>query len=77
MKAIRQFIDVNNHTFNVLLPNDFTAKRVEVIILPSVENYSIPEWHKNIVLERIKNPQTPVDAFDMIAQLEKENLENL
>lgn len=77
MNAIRQFIEVKNNSFNVVLPEGFTGKIVEVIIMPTVENYSIPEWHKEIVLERIKNPQTPVDAFEMITQLEKENLENL
>lgn len=77
MNAIRQFIEVKNNSFNVMLPESFTGKIVEVIIIPPVENYSIPEWHKEIVLERIKNAQTPVDAFEMIAQLEKENLENL
>lgn len=78
MNAIRQFIEVKNNSFNVVLPKGFTAKTVEVIIMPTVENDTIPEWHKEIVLERIKNPQTPpVDAFEMIAQLEKENLENL
>jgi hypothetical protein len=77
MNAIRQFIEVKNNSFNVVLPKGFTAKTVEVIIMPTVENYNIPEWHKEIVLERIKNPQTSVDAFEMIAQLEKENLENL
>ena len=77
MNAIRQFIEVKNNTFNVVLPKGFTAKTVEVIIIPSAENFSIPEWHKEIVLERIKNPQTPVDAFEMISQLEKENLENI
>ena len=77
MNAIRQFIEVKNNSINVVLPEGFNAKTVEVIIMPTVENQSIPEWHKEIVLERIKNHQTPVDAFDMIAQLEKENLENL
>lgn len=77
MNAIRQFIEVKNNSFNVILPEGFTSKIVEVIIMPTIENYSIPECHKEIVLERIKNPQTPVDAFDMITQLEKENLENL
>jgi hypothetical protein len=77
MNAIRQFIEVKNNSFNVVLPKGFTAKNVEVIIMPIAENQSVPEWHKEIVLERIKNPQTPVDAFDMIAQLEKENLEKL
>ena len=77
MNAIRQFIEVKNNSINVVLPEGFNAKTVEVIIMPTVENQSIAQWHKEIVLERIKNPQTPVDAFDMIAQLEKENLENL
>lgn len=77
MKVIRQFIEVKNNAINVVLPEGFTAKTVEVIIMPTVEGYSIPEQHKEIVLDRIKNPQTPVDAFAMIAQLEKENLENL
>ena len=77
MNAIRQFIEVKNNSFNVVLPEGFTAKTVEVIIMPTIENYNIPESHKEIILARIKNPQTPVDAFEMIEQLEKENLETL
>ena len=69
MEAIRKFIEVKNNTFNVVLPKDFTAKTVEVIIMPSVENYSIPEWHKEIIDQRLKdykeNPDnvTDFDAF--------------
>lgn len=77
MNAIRQFIEVKNNSFSVVLPEGFTASRVEVIILPSEIEDDIPQWQKDIVLERIKNPQTPVDAFEMIDQLEKENLEKL
>ena len=77
MNAIRQFIEVKNNSFDVVLPKGFTAKTVEVIIIPSETLNDIPQWQKEIVLERIKNPQTPVDAFEMISQLEKENLENL
>lgn len=77
MNAIRQFIEVKNNTFNVVLPEGFTAKTVEVIIIPMDVEDDIPQWQKDIVLERIKNPQTPVDAFEMIDQLEKENLEKL
>ena len=77
MKAIRQFIEVKNNSFNVVLPEGFTAKRVEVIIMPLEVENDIPQWQKDIVLERIKNPKTPVDAFEMIGQLEKENLEKL
>jgi hypothetical protein len=77
MNAIRQFIEVKNNSFSVVLPEGFTASRVEVIILPSEVEDDIPQWQKDIVLERIKNPQTPVDAFEMIDQLEKENFEKI
>jgi hypothetical protein len=77
MNAIRQFIEVKNNTFNVVLPEGFTAKTVEVIIMPMDVEDDVPQWQKDIVLERIKNPQTPVDAFEMIEQLEKENFEKL
>lgn len=77
MNAIRQFIDVKNNSFSVVLPEGFNAKTVEVIIMPTEEDINIPEWQKEIVLERIKNPQKLVNAFDMIDELEKENLEKL
>jgi hypothetical protein len=77
MNAIRQFIEVKNNTFNVVLPEGFTAKTVEVIIMPMDVEDEVPQWQNDIVFERIKNPQTPVDAFEMIEQLEKENFENL
>lgn len=77
MNAIRQFIEVKNNSFVVTLPQGFTASRVEVIIMPLEVEDDIPQWQKDIVLERIKNPQTPVDAFEMIDQLEKENLDKL
>lgn len=77
MNAIRQYIDVKNNKLNIVLPNDFTAKRVEVIILPSEPNDEIPQWHKDIVLERIKNPLPLTDAFEMVEELEKEYSGNL
>lgn len=77
MNAIRQYIDVKNNKLNIVLPNDFTAKRVEVIILPSEPSNEIPQWHKDIVLERIKNPLPLTDAFEMVEELEKEFSGNL
>jgi alkyl hydroperoxide reductase subunit AhpC len=71
MNAIRQFIEVKNNTFQVVLPEDFTAKNVEVIIMPTEGNNSIPEWQKEIIRDRIKNPQIPMDAFEMINEIEK------
>ena len=32
---------------------------------------NIPQWQKDIVLERKNNPQTVEDAFEMISDLEK------
>jgi hypothetical protein len=34
MQAIRQILDVKDHSFTVILPNDFNSNKVEVIILP-------------------------------------------
>jgi hypothetical protein len=34
MKALRQVVKVKNHSFSIILPNDFEADKVEVIILP-------------------------------------------
>ena len=55
MKAIRQFIEVKNNSFNVVLPDGFTAKRVEVIIMPLEVEDDIPQWQKDIVLGRIES----------------------
>ena len=37
MQAIRQIVDVRNHTLSVLLPDDFEAEKVEIIVLPMDE----------------------------------------
>jgi hypothetical protein len=71
MNAIRQFIEVKNNTFQVVLPEGFTAKTVEVIIMPTEDNNIISEWQKEIIRDRVKNPQTPVDAFEMVNEIEK------
>jgi hypothetical protein len=65
MNAIRQFIEVKNNTFNVVLPEGFTAKTVEVIIMPMDVEDDIPQWQKDIVLERVaaikQNPELLID----------------
>ena len=35
---------------------------------------NIPQWQKDIVLERLYNPQATMDAFDMIDDLENEKI---
>jgi hypothetical protein len=56
MNAIRQFIEVKNNTFQVILPEGFTASRVEVIILPlEVSNDNVvPQWQKDTVIKRME-----------------------
>jgi hypothetical protein len=36
------------------------------------ENQAVPQWHKDIVLKRKSENQTPIDAFDMLEDLESE-----
>ena len=76
MNAIRQFIEVKNNSFNVVLPKGFTAKTVEVIIMPTVENQGIPDWHREIIDQRLKdykeNPYNITDFDSFCDELEKE-----
>ena len=79
MQAIKRIIDVENHTFSVVLPKDFTAKRVEVIILPSNnQDNDIPEWQQ-IESERrykeyLQHPEIALDFDEALNEIEKENL---
>jgi hypothetical protein len=77
MDAIRQFIDVKNHSFQVILPENFNASRVEVIILPSEVEDDIPQWHKDIVLQRIEaikqNPDLLMDEEQFWKEIENES----
>jgi Putative addiction module component len=74
MNAIRQFIEVKNNSFSVVLPEGFTASRVEVIILPSEIEDDIPQWQKDIVLERVaaikQNPELLIDEEQFWKEIE-------
>jgi non-ribosomal peptide synthetase component E (peptide arylation enzyme) len=59
MDAIRQFIDVKDHTFQVTLPDSFNARRVEVIILPSEAEVDIPQWQKEVLDARLADLNNP------------------
>lgn len=73
MEAIRQFIEVKDNSFKVILPKEFTSKRVEVIILPSDEELS--EETKAMLDSRLKDYyENPDDAEDFEALLDE--LEN-
>ena len=74
MKAIKQIIDVENHTFSVVLPKDFTAKRVEVIILPSSAEDDIPKWQQEESERRyneyLQNPEIAILNEDFMKKLD-------
>ena len=74
MKAIKQIIDVENHTFSVVLPKDFTAKRVEVIILPSSPEDDIPKWQQEESERRyneyLQNPEIAILNEDFMKKLD-------
>lgn len=43
MQALRQIVNVKNHSLSIVLPNDFVADRVEVIVLPVDEPKILPK----------------------------------
>ena len=69
MEAIRQTVKVKNNTISIVLPDDFNAEFVDVIVLPSHDKeYSIPQWQIDEVRERtieyFKNPSIALDFDD-------------
>jgi hypothetical protein len=77
MEAIRRTVKVENHTINIILPDNFNADEVDVIILPSEKKeYSIPQWQIDQVRERtenyLKNPESATDIDDFLKEIENE-----
>ena len=77
MDAIRQFVDVKDHSFQVSLPKSFNARRVEVIILPSeMQEDDIPQWQKTESLRRLelykKDPSSALDFDKAMDEIEKD-----
>lgn len=79
MEEIRQTVKVKNHKINITLPDSFNADEVDVIIMPSSREYTIPQWQIDEVRERtekyLKNPESATDIDDFLKELENE-LEN-
>ena len=77
MEAIRQFIDVKDHSFQVILPDNFKARKVEVIILPLQENdFELSDNTKKMLDNRLEAYQkNPNDVFDFDQLLEELNNE--
>lgn len=54
---------------------DYTVvEKIKEIMSSSLisDKDDIPQWHKDIVLKRIKDAKMPVDAFEMLDNLENE-----
>jgi len=77
MEAIRRTIKVNNHSINIILPDNFIAEEVDVIILPvEKKEYTIPQWQIDQVRERtdkyLKNPESAANIDDFLKEIENE-----
>lgn len=78
MEAIRQYAIVKNNRVNldIVLPDDFSADEVEVIILPSAKQIEIPQWQIDEVRRRraeyMENPDMTLDFDEVIKELENE-----
>lgn len=76
MEAIRQTVKVKNHKINITLPDDFNAVEVDVIIMPSSPEYTIPQWQIDEVRERtityFKNPESALDFDEVMKEIEDE-----
>lgn len=57
MQALRQILDVKSHSLNINLPDDFSANKVEVIILPMEE-----QKNKNKGVARLRGKLNLTDA---------------
>ena len=77
MNAIRQFVEVKNHTFTIVLPDDFDANTVEVIILPKQQNkIEFSDETKALLDARLndydQNPDEVRDFDLLLDELEQE-----
>jgi hypothetical protein len=76
MEAIRQTVKVKNHKISIVLPDDFNADEVDVIILPTSKEYQIPQWQIDQVRERtseyLKNPSIGRDFYEAMKEIEDE-----
>ena len=77
MEAIRRTVKVNNHSISIILPDNFIAEEVDVIILPvEKKEYTIPQWQIDQVRERtdkyLKNPESATNIDDFLKEIKNE-----
>lgn len=66
MKQVHVTINVPDSKFDKLM--EFLSKNFGNITVNEIEDFDVPEWHKEIVLKRIKNAKDedffPLDDLD-------------
>lgn len=72
MNAIRQFKNVVNNSFSVELPDNFKAKRVEIIIIPDEESNEISDSTKKMLDERISHYEKHGEEYSDFDEVMKE-----
>ena len=61
MEAIRQFVKVKNREVNIVLPDDFIADEVEVIVLAKSNNsipFELTDEQKQLLDTRLAEPES-------------------
>lgn len=65
MQALRQYTEVINGSIHINLPEDFTAKQVELIILSIDEEKTDPNDFQQFLLE---SPEMTDEEFEAIQE---------
>lgn len=65
MQAIKQYTEVINGSIHIKLPTDFTAKRVELIILPADDHDADPGDFQRFLLD---SPEMTDEEFQAIQE---------
>lgn len=74
MEAIRQIVKVKNRTITIILPDDFNAEEVEVIILFKEDDFVLTDEMKATLDNRVNEDKaTYLSAEDSIALLKKKH----
>lgn len=72
MEAIRQIVKVKNHTVNIILPDNFNADEVEVIILPKQDDFILTDEMKEILDSRANEPtEDYLTSEESLARIKK------
>ena len=76
MEAIRQIVTLKNHEISITLTADFTADKLEVIILPKSNGYEIPQWQIDEVSERtqryLDDPSSAQNIDNFLKEIDRE-----